>query len=66
MSHAILSTFRIYEHAAEIFVHDFTNTISARIIKIVTAFGEGYFTRPEGSSHRRHYVDPITGRAIPV
>ncbi|MES2203699.1 MAG: hypothetical protein V4496_00610 [Pseudomonadota bacterium] len=66
MSHAIRSNIKIYEHAAEIFIHNLTHTMCVRITKIVTAFGECYFTRSEGSSHIRYYVDPITGRAIPV
>lgn len=66
MSHAILSTIKFYEHASEIFVHDLIHTIKERIMKIVAAFGECYFTSSERSSHIRHYVDPITGRAIPI
>ena len=66
MSLTIRSTLKIYEHLAEVFIHNLINTIKMRIMKRVAAFGECYFTCSEGSAHIRHYVDPITGRAIPV
>lgn len=67
MSHVIHSTIKIYGNAPKILTHNHLISVTKqRIMKMISDFGQFYFSCPESSAHIRHYVDPITGRAIPA
>ncbi len=40
--------------------------LKEKVMKMISAIAQFYFACPENASHIRHFVDPITGRAIPV
>ena len=67
MSHVIRSTIKIYGSVPEVFFHNhLISIVKQKIMGMITVFGQFYFTSPKNSTHIRHYVDPITGRAISV
>ncbi len=63
----VTCSIKVYRKTSEVSVFTrFFNVAKQKSMKVITAFGEFYFCCPKNPTHIRHYVDPITGRAVPT